>query len=69
MKKLFAVLMIAGLFGFASCGSNEKKADENTMTDTTAVAPENTMAPADSGMMAPADSSNMAPAMSDTTKK
>ena len=28
MKKLFAVLMIAGLFGFASCGNAEKTNEE-----------------------------------------
>jgi hypothetical protein len=28
MKKLFAVLMIAGLFGFASCGDANKTSEE-----------------------------------------
>jgi hypothetical protein len=28
MKKLFTVLMIAGLFGFASCGDSSKTAEE-----------------------------------------
>lgn len=39
MKKLLTVLMISGLFGFASCGNSEQ-ATENATTDTTAVAPE-----------------------------
>ncbi|MFN8438801.1 MAG: hypothetical protein U0V72_14410 [Cytophagales bacterium] len=57
MKKLFAVLTIAGLVALSSCGKKE----EATTTDTTAVA-----APADSSVAAPADSS-AAPA--DTTAK
>lgn len=58
MKKLFAVLTIAGLVALSSCGKKE----EATTTDTTAVA-----APADSSVAAPADSSAAAPA--DTTAK
>ncbi|MFI5218541.1 MAG: hypothetical protein ACHQNT_03550 [Bacteroidia bacterium] len=52
MKKLLAVLMIAGLTGFASCGSGEQKADETTATDTTMAAPVEEAAPADTAMMA-----------------
>ena len=36
MKKLFAILMIAGVFGFASCGGAEKAADEAAATADTA---------------------------------
>ena len=35
MKKILALLVVAGLFVFASCGGNKENSDENT--DTTAV--------------------------------
>jgi hypothetical protein len=66
MKKLFAVLMIAGLFGFASCG-NSNKTEENASTmDTVAPATEpSTMEAAPA--TATTDSTAAAPA--DTTQK
>jgi protein involved in sex pheromone biosynthesis len=30
MKKLLALLLVAGMFVFASCGGNKEKEDENT---------------------------------------
>ena len=59
MKKLLAVLMIAGLTGFASCGSGEQKADETTATDSTMAAPAEETAPA-TDAAAPADTAAMA---------
>jgi len=35
MKKLLSLLVVAGMFVFASCGGNKENTDENT--DTTAV--------------------------------
>ena len=60
MKKLFAVLMIAGLFGFASCGSSEPKTEEGTAVDTAAVAPTTEAAPTTEP--APADTAAAMPA-------
>lgn len=55
MKKLLAVLMITGMFGFAACG-NEQKSEENAATT-------------DSSMMAPAEAApaEAAPAAMDST--
>lgn len=68
MKKLFALLMVAGSIAMYSCGGGEKK-DEGT-TDSSAAATETQMeapvdsaaAPADSAAAAPADSAAAAPA-------
>lgn len=55
MKKLFALLMVAGSFAMVSCGGGEKKEDaavdttavEATPMDTTAAAPADTTATVD----------------------
>lgn len=57
MKKLLAVLMIAGLTGFASCGSGEQKTEESTAADSTMAAPVEEAAPAAD---VPADTAMMA---------
>ena len=60
MKKLLAVLMIAGLFGFASCGGEKKADDAATAVDSTAAAPDAGVSAAtpapDSSMTAAPDS-------------
>jgi hypothetical protein len=33
MKKLLAVLMVAGLFGFAACGGSDKPAEDTTAVE------------------------------------
>lgn len=55
MKKLFALLMVAGTLSLYSCGG-EKKAEESTSAEATT---ETTM---DSSAMAPADTAAAAPA-------
>jgi len=57
MRKLFALLFVAGTLALSSCG--EKKAEESAKADSTAVAPEATPAPMDSAAAAPADSMKM----------
>jgi hypothetical protein len=60
MKKLFALLMVAGTFAMYSCGGGEKKAEG---TDSTAAQTETTMEPAaDTSAAAPVDSAAAAPA-------
>ena len=55
MRKLFALLFVAGTLAFTSCG--EKKAEESaTTTDSVATAPAPEAAPADTMAAAPMDS-------------
>lgn len=67
MKKLFALLLVAGTFAMYSCGGGEKHeaAADSTATETTmepAAADSSAAAPADSAAAAPADSAAAAPA-------
>lgn len=59
MKKLFTILLAAGMFSIYSCGSGSEQ-KEGTMTDSTAAPTEQAapaQAPADSAA-APADSAH-----------
>jgi hypothetical protein len=60
MKKLFALLMVAGSIAMYSCGGGEKKEEGTTdsvATETQMEAPvDSAAAPADSSAAAPADS-------------
>jgi hypothetical protein len=66
MKKLFALLMVAGSIAMYSCGGGEKKEEattDSTATETQMEAPVDTAAaPVDSAAAAPADSAAAAPA-------
>ena len=65
MKKLFALLMVAGSIAMYSCGGGEKKEEGTTdsaATETQMEAPaDSAAAPADSAAAAPADSAAAAP--------
>ncbi|MBO9701942.1 MAG: hypothetical protein J7604_17170 [Sporocytophaga sp.] len=63
MRKLFALLFVAGTLAFASC--SEKKAEEAATTetvDTAAHVEEAPVAPVDTTAAAPADTTAAAPA-------
>jgi hypothetical protein len=66
MKKLFALLMVAGSIAMYSCGGGEKKEEattDSTATETQMEAPvDSAAAPVDSAAAAPADSAAAAPA-------
>ena len=68
MKKLFAVLMIAGLFGFASCGGAENATEQAaTSVDSVAAAASTEAAATTEQSTAAADTAAAMPA--DTTMK
>ena len=65
MKKLFALLMVAGSIAMYSCGGEKKEeaTTDSTATETQMEAPVDTAAaPVDSAAAAPADSAAAAPA-------
>jgi hypothetical protein len=64
MRKLFALLLVAGMFTVVACDSKKEETTENTETTTTETTVDSTSMEAAPAM---ADSSAMAPA--DTTKK
>jgi hypothetical protein len=67
MKKLFALLMVAGTLAMYSCGGGEHKeaAADSTAAESTVMEPaadSSAAAPVDSAAAAPADSAAAAPA-------
>ena len=61
MKKVFALMMVAGVFAFASCKKNAETA-ETTADTTVATEVPVEAAPADTAAAAPADSAAATPA-------
>lgn len=55
MKKLFTILLAAGMFSIYSCGSGGEKTEGTTDSAAVAPAPAPAAAPADSAAATPAD--------------